>query len=99
MYTKNELFIFFNDTPLNNKPKDAEKIYGYQNHIGIDKKSETIMVKIDENGNTTRETLFKFIETNTLFYPIFSRQFSENEAFLYCEKGRDSRIVTVKIKE
>jgi len=98
LHVNNEIYLIFNDTPKNNNPKEKDKIYGYSNTLGIDKNTETVLIKIDENYNLSRETLFNYDNIETLLYLPFSEQINDNEALLYCKKYRYSRIVRLTIK-
>lgn len=90
----NKLHIIFNEHKKNAKVLDPEK---RRNAVG--KKSITVLVSIDNDGNATKTPLMPAKEGKTILAPKIHFQNASNELILYATRGKKSRYVNLIIKD
>jgi hypothetical protein len=84
------LYITFNDHPDNFKLVQEGKF-----KTAVFASSNVVSVNVSPDGRMTKSLLWNNKEKKLLFHPELSSQVSPTNAFLACQRGRNSSTVTV----
>jgi hypothetical protein len=88
---KNKLYLIFNDNPKNINNPDTQKIYNFQRG----KNSAVVIVKIDDEGNISKNQLFNTRDTNVITRPKVSEQVSKNEMIIFGQWKKTNRLAKI----
>lgn len=91
--SKNSLHIIFNEHHKNASILDPER---KRNAVG--KRTITVLVSIDEDGNASKTPLMPAKEGKTIVAPKSHFQNASNELILYATKGKKARFINVIVK-
>ena len=90
----NSLHIIFNE-----HRKNAKTLVPQKRKNAVGKKTITVLVSIDEEGDATKTPLMPAKEGKTIVAPKAHFQNASNELILYATRGKKSRFINVIIKD
>ncbi|NQY09468.1 MAG: hypothetical protein HRT71_08130 [Flavobacteriales bacterium] len=89
-----KLFFVFNDNPKNLFLKPGDRVESFRRGKG----SIAVLVELDNEGNQTREALYRASEAGILARPMVCTQISKNEMILFGQKKKIHRFSKITFK-
>ncbi len=93
-YLEDKLFFIFNDNPKNLLNKGNGKLSNYSPN----RESVVVLVALDNEGNQSKEALYKMKRSDILIRPKLSEQISDSEMILYGKKGKMQQFTKLLYK-
>jgi len=86
----NKIYFIFNDNEKNLLETDPKKVASYDG-----KSSIATLVTLTDDGNWKKSYIFSNKDEGVILRPVVCKQMSDNQMFLYAEKGKNYILGTV----